>query len=161
MSSTTDIEVKEKDPAPSRAVSSSPTSISAGDDAVAVKKPSYFHSRRVRKEDIERPWLLDPPDPKEKWLTIMPLIGAWLGAIISGFMVWDGWRRGMAHNHYYCLAFEDDFQNGFDRSIWSPEVATGGFGYVLSCLVSRDQYSSHDLFHLVVQLPFLHVIHGH
>ncbi|CAN8100528.1 unnamed protein product [Discula destructiva] len=90
------------------------------------KSPFYFHSRRVRKEDIKKPWLLNPPDPREKWLTIMPFIAVFLGMCMAGVLIWDGWR-GVVNQHY-CLMFEDHFDNGFDTTIWSHEIVTGGFG---------------------------------
>lgn len=91
-------------------------------------RPKYFRSHRVRKEDIQKPWLLEPPDPKEKWIAIIPFIGAALGMAIAGVLVWDGWRR--VTNHTYCLVYEDDFSQGLDPDIWESEIQAGGFGFV-------------------------------
>lgn len=97
-------------------------------DASDGPRPKYFRSHRVRKGDIQKPWLLEPSDPKEKWITIMPFIGAALGIIISAILVWDGWRQVI--NHKYCLVYEDDFSQGLDPDIWETEIQAGGFGFV-------------------------------
>jgi hypothetical protein len=34
----------------------------------------YFRSRRIKKGEVERPWL-DKKDPREKWVTAFPIIG--------------------------------------------------------------------------------------
>lgn len=65
-------------------------------------------------------------DPKEKWVTILPLLGILLGLCISGFLIWDG-MRSVVH-HKYCPVLDDDFSNGLDPSIWTKEVQVGGFG---------------------------------
>lgn len=85
-----------------------------------------FHSRRLRKEDIKKPWLYKPQTTKEKLADALPLIGAFLGAVVAGVLVWDGWNSVVNHN--YVLLYEDDFSNGLDRSIWEPEIQVGGFG---------------------------------
>lgn len=84
----------------------------------------YFHSRRVKKGEVEKPWL-DKKDPKEKWVTILPVIGILVGLGISGFLVWDG-LRSVVH-HKYCLVLEDNFDS-FDDTVWLKEVQVGGFG---------------------------------
>lgn len=85
----------------------------------------YFHSRRVKKGEVEKPWM-DKADPKEKWVTILPIIGIVIGLGISGFLVWDGIRSVVKHN--YCLVLSDDFSGGFNTDIWTKEVQVGGFG---------------------------------
>ena len=89
----------------------------------------YFHSRRVRKGEVERPWL-DRHDPKEKWVTIIPIIGIVVGLALSGFLIYDG-LASVAH-HVYCPVLEDDFSNGFNTKVWTREAEVGGFGYVYS-----------------------------
>ncbi|KAK5655990.1 hypothetical protein OQA88_5128 [Cercophora sp. LCS_1] len=84
----------------------------------------YFHSRRVKGE-VEKPWTKNV-DPKEKWVTILPIIGILIGLAISGFLVWDGIRSVVKHK--YCLVLEDDFSRGLDTAIWEKEVQLGGFG---------------------------------
>ncbi|KAK1487708.1 hypothetical protein CaCOL14_012748 [Colletotrichum acutatum] len=86
----------------------------------------YFHSRRIRKEDIEKPWL-DKADPKEKWVTIIPIVGIFIGLAVSGFLVWDGIRSVVKHK--YCPVLIEDFSgSSLDTNIWTQEVQVGGFG---------------------------------
>ena len=87
----------------------------------------YFHSRRVKKGELEKPWL-DKKDPREKWVNIIPCFGVFIGLAITGFLVWDGLQK--VSNNTYCSVFEDDFSNGFNSKIWTKEVEVGGFGYV-------------------------------
>lgn len=94
----------------------------------------YFHSRRIRKEDVEKPWL-DKSDPKEKWVTIIPIVGIFIGLAVSGFLVWDGIRSVVKHK--YCPVLIEDFASGsLDSNVWTKEVEVGGFGYVLFCFCS-------------------------
>ncbi|PFH57822.1 hypothetical protein XA68_14529 [Ophiocordyceps unilateralis] len=85
----------------------------------------YFHSRRVRKGEIEKPWL-DGRDGKEKWVTILPIVGIVVGLAISGFLVWDGLRSVIRHK--YCPVLDDSFDGGLDGKVWTKEVTVGGFG---------------------------------
>lgn len=85
----------------------------------------YFHSRRVRKEDIQKPWL-EKKDPKEKWVTILPIIGILIGLGISGFLVWDGYRSVIQNK--YCIVLDEDFSRGLRSSVWTKEVEVGGYG---------------------------------
>lgn len=96
------------------------------DKDAGVVKPTYFHSRRIKKGDIRKPWLVNPPDPRDKWINILPFMGAFLGLCVAGVLIWDGWTS--VHSHTYCKMFEDSFEDGFSYDIWSPEVTTGGFG---------------------------------
>ncbi|BFZ64386.1 hypothetical protein YB2330_005529 [Saitoella coloradoensis] len=83
-----------------------------------------FVSRRL-KGPVEKPWLLEE-DPREKWVSIIPIIGIVVGFIAAGLLIWDG-IRGVAH-HKYCPVLIDDFQNGLNTSIWTHDVELGGFG---------------------------------
>ena len=65
-------------------------------------------------------------DPKEKWVTILPIIGIIIGLGISGFLVWDGIRSVVKHK--YCLVLDDNFSQGLREDIWTKEVELGGFG---------------------------------
>ncbi|KAL2022969.1 hypothetical protein VTK56DRAFT_4184 [Thermocarpiscus australiensis] len=85
----------------------------------------YFHSRRVRAGEVEKPWTKQA-DPKEKWVTILPIMGILLGLAISGFLVWDGIRSVVKHN--YCLVLEEDWSKGFNPAVWQKEVQVNGFG---------------------------------
>jgi hypothetical protein len=85
----------------------------------------YFQSRRVRKGTIDKPPLTR--DPKEKWVTILPLLALTIGLCISGFLVWDGVRSVVNHN--YCSVFQDNFSSGeLNPDVWTKEVETGGYG---------------------------------
>lgn len=84
----------------------------------------YFRSRRVKKGEVERPWL-EKKDPREKWLTIFPLIGFLLGLGITGLLIWQGIRSVAVHN--YCEVFSDNFTS-WNSSLWTKEVEVGGFG---------------------------------
>lgn len=85
----------------------------------------YFHSRRVRKGEVEKPWTKSV-DPKEKWVTILPIIGIIIGLGISGFLVWDGIRSVVKHQ--YCPVLEETWSNGFNDNVWQKEVQVNGFG---------------------------------
>jgi hypothetical protein len=85
----------------------------------------YFHSRRVRKGEVDQPWKSNK-DPKEKWVTIIPLIGLSLGLALAGFLVYDGISSVVHHN--YCPVLSDDFSNGLNTNIWTQEAEVGGFG---------------------------------
>jgi len=88
-------------------------------------KAGYFHSRRVRKGQVEKPWL-DKKDPKEKWISIIPLIGIAIGLLLSGYLVYDGLKAVV--NHKYCSVYSTDFSEGLDESYWTKEAEVGGFG---------------------------------
>lgn len=85
----------------------------------------YFHSRRVKKDEVSKPWLAKK-DPREKWVTIIPCIGLALGLGIAGFLVWHG-ISGVV-NHKYCPVLMEDWSHGFREDIWSREVEVGGYG---------------------------------
>jgi len=90
-----------------------------------AQPPRYFHSRRIRKGEQERPWL-DRKDPKEKWVTIIPIIGIVIGLALSGFLIYEGLQS--VSNHVYCSVYEDDFSGGLDSKVWTKEVEVGGYG---------------------------------
>lgn len=99
-----------------------------GDGFIRRPNPRYFHSRRIRKDQIVKPWTKDPKDPKEKWVTIIPLIGLFVGLCIAAFIIWDGIRSVV--NHQYCMVLDEDWSQGFRSDIWQAEIQVGGFGYV-------------------------------
>jgi hypothetical protein len=94
---------------------------------------TYFRSRRVKKDEIERPWL-EKKDPREKWMTIIPLIGIFLGLCVVGVLVWDGMRSVAQHN--YCLVLDEDFSS-WNSDIWTKEVEVGGYGSVSTLVTCR------------------------
>ena len=102
-------------------------STSALDFNQQVLSQRYFHSRRVKKGQIERPWL-EKKDPREKWTWIIPVLGILLGLGIAGFLVWDGLRTVV--NHQYCPVLLEDWSNGFNADVWTKEAEVGGFGFV-------------------------------
>lgn len=110
-------------PAGSRPASSFDTSSALGNRYDGGQR--YFHSRRVRKGEVEKPWT-KTADPKEKWVTILPIIGIIIGLGISGFLVWDG-IRSVVH-HEYCPVLDEDWSNGLNPSVWQKEVQVNGFG---------------------------------
>ncbi|KAF0323648.1 Beta-1,3-glucan-binding protein [Colletotrichum sp. SAR11_59] len=112
-------------PAVSRPASSFGSSSAIG-TRFDERSQRYFHSRRIRKEDVEKPWL-DKADPKEKWVTIIPIVGILLGLAISGFLIWDGIHSVVKHQ--YCPVLIEDFSSGnLDSNVWTKEVNVGGFG---------------------------------
>ncbi|KAI9675299.1 MAG: hypothetical protein M1817_001202 [Caeruleum heppii] len=86
---------------------------------------TYFRSRRVRKGEVDRPWL-KRKDPKEKWVTIIPLIGIGIGLLLAGFLIYDGLRTVV--NNTYELVLDENFSGGINPAIWTKEVEVGGFG---------------------------------
>lgn len=112
-------------PAASRPASSWGSSSALG-PRFEERAQRYFHSRRVHKGDVEKPWLVKK-DPKEKWVTILPIVGILIGLGISGFLVWDG-LRSVVH-HKYCEVMDENFNGGkLDTDTWTKEVQVGGFG---------------------------------
>lgn len=85
----------------------------------------FFHSRRVKKGEIDQPWK-SKVDPKEKWVTIIPLIGLALGFAIAGFLVYDGLSTVV--HHKYCQVLSDDFSQGLNTAVWTQEAEVGGYG---------------------------------
>lgn len=85
----------------------------------------YFHSRRIRKGEVEKPWL-ETKDPREKWVTILPILGIVVGLAVAGLLVWDGVRSVVRHQ--YCEVLIEDFSRGLREDIWVKEVELGGFG---------------------------------
>lgn len=85
---------------------------------------NYFRSRRVKKGEVEKPWL-ERKDPREKWVTIIPIAGLVLGLIVTGILIWDGVRSVAVHK--YCPVYEDNFSSWNDK-VWTKESEVGGYG---------------------------------
>lgn len=114
----------------SSAAASIITGTSTTDDSVAPDDESatpgvYFRSRRIRKGETDRPELRER-DSRDKWITIIPAIGIFVGFLSIGLMVWAGLKS--VTNHTYCHVFTDDFSEGFNSTIWTKEVELGGYG---------------------------------
>ena len=109
--------------------STGPSSTHQGSSAVDINQQvlsqRYFHTRRIKKGEIEKPWL-EKKDPREKWVTIIPLIGIFLGLAISGFLIWDGMKSVV--NHQYCQILDESWSTGFNDKVWTKEVQAGGYG---------------------------------
>lgn len=104
----------------------SPAAISVVSFAQANIRNRYFHSRRIKDpKEIQKPWL-EKKDPREKWVTIIPLMGIAIGLGIAAFLVFNGISSVV--NHKYCEVFVEDWSQGFREDIWTREVEVGGFG---------------------------------
>ena len=90
----------------------------------------YFHSRRIQKGTTAKPWL-ENKDPREKWVTIIPLIGLGVGFIVVGLLIWNGLTSVVKHK--YCPVLMEDFSSGIlNDNVWTKEVQVGGYGSVLT-----------------------------
>lgn len=113
---------------PSNTHSRAPSNAPSSTGTSTARRPLstiYFKSRRVRKDEVEKPWL-EKKDPKEKWVTIIPLVALAIGFLLAGLLVYDG-IRSVVH-HEYCLVLSEDFSGGLDEKIWTKEAEVGGFG---------------------------------
>ncbi|KAK5311799.1 hypothetical protein LTR93_011597 [Exophiala xenobiotica] len=100
------------------------TSSAALNQGIATQR--YFHSRRVKKGEVERPWT-KVKGPKEKWVTIIPMIGMLAGFALAGYLIWDGLQTVV--NHKYCPVYLSGFPNkGWESDIWTKEAEVGRFG---------------------------------
>ncbi len=104
---------------------SRPASSYGASSAVRSVQQRYFHSRRVPKGEVEQPWK-SKKDPREKWVTIIPLIGLAVGLVIAAYLVYDGIISVVQHN--YRLILSDDFSDGLNANVWTKEAEVGGFG---------------------------------
>ncbi|MCJ1436639.1 hypothetical protein MMC27_006019 [Xylographa pallens] len=111
-------------PFQSRPASLGPSS-SAVDLNQQILAQRYFHSRRVKKGDVERPWM-NKKDPREKWVTIIPIIGIVIGFALAAFLIFDGLQTVV--NHTYCPVLDENWSEGFNSKVWTKEVEVGGFG---------------------------------
>jgi len=87
--------------------------------------PRFFHSRRIKKDEIQRPWV-GKKDPREKWQWILPVIGIVIGFALSVFLIYEALSSTSSHN--YCVVLDDNFSKGFQSNLWTKEVGLGGFG---------------------------------
>lgn len=95
--------------------------------------PTYFHSRRIKKGEVERPWL-NKKDPRDKWITIIPICGLLLGMMLSGLLIYDGLQT--VSKHTYCPVLLESFgSRNLDPEVWTKEVEVGGFGYASHILL--------------------------
>lgn len=94
--------------------------------------PTYFSSRRIKKNDVVKPWYTEPRNPREKWVTIVPFMGILLGFVLAGLLTCDIFRSVI--NHKYCLVFEEDFSKGLNPDVRKAEITLGNSGYcIIAC----------------------------
>lgn len=93
--------------------------------AKAYNPHAYFRSRRIKKGTIDRPELREK-DPRKIWITLIPIFGFLVGLLSIALLTWNGYSS--VSRHRYCKVFTDDFSNGFNSTIWTKHVETGGYG---------------------------------
>ncbi|KAI5809919.1 concanavalin A-like lectin/glucanase domain-containing protein [Peziza echinospora] len=104
----------------------SPNAASVSSLAPRTLRNRYFHSRRLKDKDaLQKPWL-EKRDPREKWVTIIPVMGIIIGLSIAGVLVYNGITSVI--NHKYCEVLNEDWKDGFRDEIWTREVELGGYG---------------------------------
>ncbi|EXJ84344.1 hypothetical protein A1O3_05011 [Capronia epimyces CBS 606.96] len=97
------------------------------DEKKAIRPGVYFRSRRVRDGERDTSWLQQNKDPRQKWLSIIPLAGLFLGFCVAGVYIYLGYRSVPVNS--YCLVYEDDFSAPhLNKDVWLQEVQVGGFG---------------------------------
>ena len=85
----------------------------------------YFRSRKLKPDHvIEKPWK-DAKDPREKWVTIIPLIGMGVGLAAAVALVIQGLFTVAHHNYKLVL---DERWDTFNTAVWTKESNVGGFG---------------------------------
>ncbi|KAL5449582.1 hypothetical protein PMIN06_006806 [Paraphaeosphaeria minitans] len=91
-------------------------------------KARYFKSRFIKdKTKIDKPWLYEKRDHREKWQTIIPMCGFLIGLGIAGFLIWEGYHS--VSLNLYCEVMSDDFSSGkLNESVWTIEIGVKGFG---------------------------------
>lgn len=94
--------------------------------ALHSNEPKYFHSRRIQKGQVEKPWT-ERKDKKQVLVKWVPVVGIILGFCVAGVLIWDGMKS--VTNSNYCPVYTDDFSSGtLNPNIWTKEVEVGGFG---------------------------------
>lgn len=110
-------------------VHSSAVSISgASENQPRPTRARFFHSRRVKKGEVERPWL-NKKEPMEKWVWILPVMGITVGVVIAAYLIYTGLNQ--VTKHQYCQILNEDWSKGIDGKTWMREVELGGYGYTL------------------------------
>jgi Glycosyl hydrolases family 16 len=109
-----------------------------------------FKSRLI-KGGVDKPWLKDK-DPREKWVTILPIIGMLLGCGLAAYLGYSGWAS--VETHKFCLVYEDDFST-FRDDIWKHEVQVGGFGTGEFEWTTADSANSYVVNDTLVIMPTL------
>jgi hypothetical protein len=101
--------------------------VSVAELSTTLRRPKYYHSRRLRKDENYSPPQFKR-EPGEKWLWIIPLMGLIAGFIVSGYMIYSAIGGPPLK---YCPVLDEDFSSGeLNPRIWTKEVEVGGFGFV-------------------------------
>lgn len=97
-------------------------------EKAAPRRGVYFRSRRIQEKEVDLSWLKQKKDSRQKWLSLLPIIGLVLGLCIAGAYIFLGIRSVPVHK--YCVVYQDDFSSSttLNPDIWTKEVAVGGFG---------------------------------
>ncbi|KAJ9134166.1 Concanavalin A-like lectin/glucanase [Pleurostoma richardsiae] len=91
-----------------------------------LNPPDFFQQViLIRKGTIDRPELRER-DPRGIWITLIPIFGFIVGLTAIALLSWTGYSS--VSNHQYCEVFIDDFSGGFNSTIWTKHVETGGYG---------------------------------
>ena len=96
----------------------------------------YFRSRRMQPDQKDKKPEPGAKDPREKWVTIIPLIGLAIGFILAVYLVVSGLFTVQHHN--YTLVLDENWSQ-FDTKIWTKESNVGGFGYAFSDFISERE----------------------
>lgn len=123
-----------------------------------LKHEPMVHSRytrrfksRLNKNGVEKPWLREK-DTREKWVTILPLIGVVIGCGLAAFLGYNGWSS--VETHKFCLVYEDNFDN-FNNDVWQHEVQVGGYGTGEFEWTTADSANSYVVNNTLVIMPTL------
>ena len=95
---------------------------------------------------------MNEKDSREKWVTILPLIGIFLGCGLAAYLGYSGWAS--VETHKFCLVYEDDFST-FRTDIWNHEVQVGGFGTGEFEWTTADSANSYVVNNTLVIMPTL------
>ena len=106
---------------------------------------------RFNKNGVEKPWLKEK-DPREKWVTILPLIGVVIGCGLAAFLGYNGWSS--VETHKFCLVYEDNFDK-FNNDVWQHEVQVGGFGTGGFEWTTADAANSYVVNNTLIIMPTL------
>ena len=110
-----------------------------------------FRSRLAAMGGVEKPWLKEK-DPREKWVTILPVIGILFGCGLAGYLGYSGWAS--VETHKFCLVYQDNFDN-FNTDVWQHEIQVGGFGTGEFEWTTADSANSYVVNNTLVIMPTL------
>lgn len=93
---------------------------------VELPEAPRFRSRRVKRDEIELPWL-DKKHPRDKFTWILPVVGLVFGFAMTGLICYFR-LSGVPHNSY-CPVLTENFDSGtLDSNVWTKDVSLSGFG---------------------------------